>query len=114
MNFHCSMSTMTELSESRTSRLKNSLSDWKEVVLQVNSVLSWDQDWYPGVIAGIVTLFYTLVWYWDPTLITFIAFSGLFLSMADYIGPKIINQVAKQLLYFLAMVQRCPSPRNQI
>jgi hypothetical protein len=87
------MSTMTELSESRTSRLKNSLSDWKEVVLQVNSVLSWDQDWYPGVIAGIVTLFYAFVWYWDPTLITFLAFSGLFLSMADYIGPKIINQV---------------------
>ena len=100
MNFHCSMSTMTELSESRTSRLKNSLSDWKEVVLQVNSVLSWDQDWYPGVIAGIVTLFYAFVWYWDPTLITFLAFSGLFLSMADYIGPKIINQVAKLLFYF--------------
>jgi len=84
---------MTEVSESRTSRLKNALYDWKEVVLPVNSVLTWEQEWFPGVTAGVVTLFYLIVWYWDPTLITFLAFSGLFLSMADYIGPKIINQI---------------------
>ena len=84
------MSTMTELSETRPSRLKDTLFDWKEAVLQVNSVLSWDQDWYPGVTIGSVTLFYLSVWYWDPTLITFLAFSGLFLSMADYVGPKIL------------------------
>ena len=89
------MSTMTELTESRTQRLKNSLYDWKEVVLQTNSLLSWDQEWYPGVIAGVVSFFYLFVWYWDPTLITFLAFSGLFLSLADYIGPKIIHQVSK-------------------
>jgi len=92
------MSTMTELTESRTQRLKNSLYDWKEVVLQTNSLLNWDQEWYPGVIAGVVSFFYLFVWYWDPTLITFLAFSGLFLSLADYIGPKIIHQVSKPLL----------------
>jgi len=41
----------------------------------------------------VVSFFYLFVWYWDPTLITFLAFSGLFLSLADYIGPKIIHQV---------------------
>ena len=69
------------------------LSDWREVVLHANSVLTWDQEWYAGVIAALVTTFYLAVWYWDPTLVTFIAFSGLFLTLADYVGPKIINQV---------------------
>ena len=95
------MSTMTEVSESRTSRLKNALYDWKEVVLPVNSVLTWEQEWFPGVTAGVVTLFYLIIWYWDPTLITFLAFSGLFFSMADYIGPKIISQVSRIIIQIL-------------
>ena len=108
------MSTMTELNQTRASRLKHgntftnpgqlsdwfskihtfsALSDWREVVLHANSVLTWDQEWYSGVVFGIVTAFYLAVWYWDPTLVTFVAFSGLFLTLADYVGPKIINQV---------------------
>ena len=87
------MSTMTELNQTKASRLKNALTDWREVVLHTNSLLTWDQEWYPGVIAAIVTVFYMAVWYWDPTLVTFIAFSGLFVTMADFLGPKIINQV---------------------
>jgi hypothetical protein len=87
------MSTLTELTETRMSRVKQSLSDWREVVIRTDSVLSWEQDWYPAVIASVVTAFYLFVWYWDPTLITFIAFTGLFLTLADYLGPKIINQV---------------------
>jgi Flp pilus assembly protein TadB len=87
------MSTMTEVFESRTSRLKNALYDWKEVVLPVNSVLTWEQEWFPGVTAGVVTLFYLIVWYWDPTDVFTNLLILLFLSMADYIGPKIISQV---------------------
>ena len=87
------MSTMTELNQTKASRLKNALTDWREVVLHTNSLLTWDQEWFPGVIAAIVTAFYMAVWYWDPTLVTFVAFSGLFVTMADFLGPKIINQV---------------------
>ena len=87
------MSTLTELSETRASKVKHALSDWREAVLQVNSLLTWDQDWYPAVTAGIVSTFYLFVWYWDPTLITFLAFTGLFMTVADYLGPKIISQV---------------------
>lgn len=84
---------MTELNQTKASRLKHTLSDWREVVLQANSLLTWDQEWYPGVIAALVTAFYTAIWYWDPTLVTFIAFLGLFATMLDYLGPKVINQV---------------------
>ena len=37
------------------------------------------------------------VWYWDPTLLTFIALMGLVLTLVDYVGPKIINQVSGKI-----------------
>ena len=85
---------MTELTQTRMSRVKHGLESWREVVLRADSVLGWEQDWYPAVTAGIVAAFYLLIWAWDPTFITFVAFSGLFLAVADYVGPKIINQVS--------------------
>ena len=38
------------------------------------------------------------VWYWDPTLLTFIALMGLVLTLVDYVGPKIINQVSGKIV----------------
>ena len=88
------MSTMTELQQTKASRLKHALSDWREAVLQVNALLTWGQEWYPLVTVGLVTNVFLSIWYWDPTLVTFLAFSGLVVTMADYLGPKIINQVS--------------------
>ena len=90
--------SVTELTETRMSWLKHSLENWREVVLRTESVLTWEQDWYPAVTSGIVTAFYLFVWWWDPTFITFLAFSGLLLAVADYVGPKIINQVSRTFM----------------
>jgi len=87
------MSMMAEVQQTKASGLKHALSDWREVILQVNSVFKWDLEWYPAVILGIVSTFYMSFWYWDPTLITFVAFCGLLFTVMDYVGPKIINQV---------------------
>jgi len=87
------MSMMSEVHQTKASGLKHALSDWREVILQVNSVFNWDLEWYPGVIAGVVTTVFWSIWYWDPTLISLIAFCGLLFSVIDYVGPKIINQV---------------------
>ena len=40
-----------------------------------------------------VSLIYLVVWYWDPTMLTLFAFTGLFISLADYLGPKIVAKV---------------------
>jgi hypothetical protein len=41
-----------------------------------------------------VSFAYLLVWYWDPTFLTLFAFLGLCVSVADYLGPKIITKVS--------------------
>merc|ERR1712029_975151 len=70
------MSTTDEVrfSEGRLTTVKSGLESWKEVVIRLDSVLGW-------------------VWYWDPTLLTFIAFLGLMITLLDYLGPKITSQV---------------------
>merc|ERR1712127_247944 len=35
------------------------------------------------------------VWYLDPTLVTLLSLIGLFLSLADYLGPKILDKIFK-------------------
>ena len=76
-----------------TSRVKGCLEGWREPVLHASSVLFWDKDWYPGVIAGALTAKFLFVWWWDPTLLSLLATTGFFLTLADYLGPKILAQV---------------------
>lgn len=78
-----------------TSTVKSCLESWREVVLHVDSLLGWDKDWYPAVTAGLLTFKFLFVWYWDPTLLTFLAMTGIMLTLVDYLGPKIMNQVFK-------------------
>jgi hypothetical protein len=40
-----------------------------------------------------VTLFFLILWYIDPTFLTFVAFNGFLLTLGDYLGPRIIPQV---------------------
>ena len=75
------------------SSLKSCLEGWRELVLHSDKVLGWEKDWYPAVTAGLLTFKFIFVWYWDPTLLTLLAMTGLFLTLADYIGPKIMAQV---------------------
>jgi len=87
------MSMMAEVQQNKASGLKHALSEWREVVLPASSVINMDLEWYPGVIIGLVSTFFLSVWYWDPTLISFVSFCGLLFTVMDYLGPKIINQV---------------------
>ena len=88
------MSTLNEVQDvNRLSKIKTGLEGWREVVIRLDSVLGWELDWYPAVTGGMLTATFLFVWYWDPTLLTFIAFMGLMATLVDFAGPKIINQV---------------------
>jgi len=67
--------------------------DWREVVILGDSVLGWDVDWYPAVTSGSVTLIYLLVWYMDLSLLTLISLLGLFITLADYLGPRVLDKI---------------------
>jgi len=88
------MSTMNdERSDGQLSNIKTSLEDWREVVIKADALLGWEVDWYPAVTGGVLTAAFFFIWYWDPTLLTFFAFMGLLVTLTDYLGPRIINQI---------------------
>lgn len=76
-------------------RLKHSLEKWRELILLVYSLLIWEQKFYPGVIAGLVTVFFLLFWYMNLTLVTSVALFGLSVTLFDYFYPKISRMFLK-------------------
>lgn len=77
------------------SHIKSCLEKWREPVLLVDSVLGWDKDFYPAITFGVLTLNFLIVWYMDMTLLTLLALAGLGLTLADFLGPKIMDKVFK-------------------
>jgi hypothetical protein len=80
-------------SEEQLRSVKNNLEEWREVVIKADALLGWEVDWYPAVTGGVLTAAFLFIWYWDPTLLTFFAFMGLVVTLTDYAGPKIVNQI---------------------
>jgi len=79
--------------EGQLRSVKNNLEEWREVVIKADALLGWEVDWYPAVTGGVLTAAFLFIWYWDPTLLTFFAFMGLVVTLTDYAGPKIVNQI---------------------
>jgi len=75
--------------------VRDCIENWREAVLLTDSVLGWEQEWHPAATAGTLTASFLTVWYLDPSLVTFLALIGLFLTLADYLGPKVLDKIYK-------------------
>jgi len=73
--------------------VKSCVEGWREAVLIGDSVMGWEQEWHPAATAGSLTVVFLTVWYMDPSLVTLLAIIGLILTLADYLGPKILNKL---------------------
>eukprot|EP00092_Neocalanus_flemingeri_P107513 GFUD01137989.1.p1 GENE.GFUD01137989.1~~GFUD01137989.1.p1 ORF type:complete len:171 (-),score=61.61 GFUD01137989.1:208-720(-) len=74
-------------------RLKNCVESWREVVLIMDSVLAWEKDWYPAVTAGSLTMFYMFLYWLSPSMLTLLSTLGLFFTLLDYLGPKLMDKI---------------------
>merc|ERR1712126_40531 len=63
----------------------------REIIARVDSFIDADQYAYVGV--GVVTLLFGIVWYWDPGFLNFISLIGLFITIGDYFGPKLLPYI---------------------
>ncbi|XP_054271363.1 ADP-ribosylation factor-like protein 6-interacting protein 1 [Macrosteles quadrilineatus] len=70
-------------------RLKRELEGWREIVLQMNSVLLWEKNWYPGVLAGASTILFMLLWLAEPSLLSAVSCAGLLITLLDYLVPTL-------------------------
>lgn len=117
--------------DSRVNELKTSLSDWKEVVVAADTVLSWRQDWHPAVTAGALTTIVGVVWYYNPTLLGLTCSLLAIASLLDYIVPRLLplvvtpdmwtdkkeeqyDNVVKDLLFISGLLSSLPSHYNTL
>ncbi|KAL4240075.1 ADP-ribosylation factor-like protein 6-interacting protein 1 [Mactra antiquata] len=69
------------------SAIKNDLEGWREVLLPLNNLLNWDKPIYPGIIVGLTTFLFLLIWYFEPSVLTTFSLIGLTLSLTDFLVP---------------------------
>lgn len=75
--------------------MKYKLEKYREIILIAYDLLIWQQKYFPGVIAALVSLAFLLFWYMNLTLVTSIALFGLGVTLFDYSYPKIARMVFK-------------------
>ncbi|XP_053994021.1 ADP-ribosylation factor-like protein 6-interacting protein 1 [Hylaeus volcanicus] len=66
-------------------QLKRKMECWREVILPLNSILLWERSWDPGLILGITSTIFFLIWVLEPALLTIISVSLLVLALIDYL-----------------------------
>jgi hypothetical protein len=57
------------------------------------SVLDWDQPYFPGVIFGVITFKFLLLLWIDPTFIALVSMAFLNLALMDYVLPILAPKV---------------------
>ena len=41
--------------DDRVAKIKNELEGWREVLLPIHKMLTWDKPVYPGILVGVIT-----------------------------------------------------------
>ncbi|CAL1673016.1 unnamed protein product [Lasius platythorax] len=59
--------------EKHMKQLKRKMECWREIILPLNSILLWERNWHPGLIVGLVTMIFCIIWILEPTLLTMIS-----------------------------------------
>nr|ADD38454.1 ADP-ribosylation factor-like protein 6-interacting protein 1 [Lepeophtheirus salmonis] len=78
--------------------IKYHLSDWREIILLAESILKWERKYYPGIILLAVSIFYSIIWLWDPSMVTLFSVFGMIIVSADYFVPRIMSQILEEHL----------------
>ena len=76
-------------------KTKHDLEVYRELLLIINSILKWEQPFFPGVIAGVFTFVFIILWWLDFSSLTFVALITLLVTVADFGYPMISKFIFK-------------------
>jgi len=74
--------------------LKDRLTPCREICPFLLDLFIWRKETYPIMIAGAVTSFFFMLWYWEPSVVTALSVVGLAVTIADYILPLVSKTVS--------------------
>lgn len=75
--------------EKQVKKVKRKLEPWRVLILPLNSVLLWEQQWYPGLIFGGISVMYLIIWMLDPSILTLLSTAGILINIIDFSVPTI-------------------------
>ncbi|XP_019534272.1 ADP-ribosylation factor-like protein 6-interacting protein 1 [Aedes albopictus] len=86
---------MLETKKKDFNRLKSNLEDWRELLVIFHDLLQWKLPYSPVVIASSVTVFFSLLWWLNLTVVTQLALLLLAAFVGNFCYPSIAKIVFK-------------------
>ncbi|KAH8369006.1 hypothetical protein KR200_007039, partial [Drosophila serrata] len=74
-------------------KLKHDLEPFRTAIVGAYGVLTWEKQYYAGVVFGSISVLYLTLWYLDLSLITLVSLLGLMTILMDYVFPTVSRLV---------------------
>jgi len=75
------------------SKIKKELEGWREVLLPLNKMLTWEKPHYPAILVGFISFIFILIWYLEPSVLTTFSLIGFFVCLIDYLVPTVATNL---------------------
>ena len=77
----------------KVSDLKETLSEWKPLILGCSRLMLWDKPLEAAILVALPTLFFTIVYFLDAGLLTILSLGGLAFVFLDLGLPHLISHL---------------------
>ncbi|XP_037948937.1 ADP-ribosylation factor-like protein 6-interacting protein 1 [Teleopsis dalmanni] len=81
---------MSQVEQKRAfNKLKHDLEPWRNIIVILDSILTWEKTFYPATIFGAVSILFITLWFLDLSIVTMLALLGLLTFGFDSFYPFI-------------------------
>eukprot|EP00099_Drosophila_melanogaster_P009897 NP_001262647.1 ADP-ribosylation factor-like 6 interacting protein 1, isoform B [Drosophila melanogaster] len=70
-------------------KLKHDLEPFRTAIVGAYGVLTWEKQYYAGVVFGVISCLYLVLWYLDLSLITLLSLLGVISILLNYAFPMV-------------------------
>ncbi|EDW25141.1 GL24526 [Drosophila persimilis] len=82
--------TTSQVDQKRAlNKLKHDLEPFRTAIVSAYGVLTWEKNYYPGVVFGSISVIFLVLWYMDLSVITMLSLLALLTTVLDYVFPTI-------------------------
>ncbi|CAO1376004.1 unnamed protein product [Diamesa hyperborea] len=75
--------------------MKHDCEKWRDVIVALYPIFKWEEPYYPGIIAGFLTIEFLLLWWLDFSVLTLVALSALLFTVLDFGYPLVSKFIFK-------------------
>lgn len=82
--------TTSQVDQKRAlNKLKHDLEPFRTAIVSAYGLLTWEKQYYPGLVFAGISVMYLMLWYLDLPLITLLSLLALMTMILDFVFPTI-------------------------